>query len=54
VGPLDGFLDLRRGDPVPGDVADVLHIPIEASAAVEHSHGIYRFGIYSKALDRKP
>jgi hypothetical protein len=48
VGPRDHFLDLRRVDSVPGNMADIVQIPIEALKAIQHSPSIYRFCIYSK------
>lgn len=47
--PFDSFFDLFRVDPVPGNVADVVHIPIEALCAIQHSYSIYDCCIYGKA-----
>ncbi len=49
VGPLDRFLDFRRVDSMSGNMADIVQIPIEALKAIQHSHSIYNFCIYSKA-----
>jgi hypothetical protein len=40
VGPRDRFLDFRRIDAVPGNMADIVQIPIEAFKAIQHSHCI--------------
>jgi hypothetical protein len=37
-------------DPMPGDMADVVHIPIEACYAIQHSYSIYNYCIYGKAM----
>jgi hypothetical protein len=34
VSPFDGFLDFRRVDPMPGNMADIVPIPIEAFCAI--------------------
>jgi hypothetical protein len=49
VSPLDGVLDLFRVDPMPGNVADVVHIPIEDCCAIQHSYSIYKCCIYRSA-----
>jgi hypothetical protein len=49
VGPLDRLLDFRRVDSMPGNMAGIVQIPIEASNAIQHSHSIYKFCIYNKA-----
>ncbi len=49
MSPLDGVLDLFRVDPMPGNVADVVHIPIEDCCAIQHSYSIYKCCIYSNA-----
>jgi hypothetical protein len=49
VSPFDGFLDFFRVDPMPGNMADVVKIPIEAFQAIQHSYSIYDYCIYSKA-----
>jgi len=40
-------------DPMPGDMADVVRIPIEASCAIQHSYSIYNYCIYGKAIKSK-
>jgi len=37
VRPFDGFLDFFRVDPVPGNMADVVQVPIEVLYAIQHS-----------------
>src|ERR1039457_2087084 len=49
VRPFDGFLDFRRVDPMPGNMADVVQIPIEACCTIQHSYSIYDYCIYRKA-----
>jgi hypothetical protein len=34
---------------MPGNMAGIVQIPIEAIQAIQHSHSIYNFCIYSKA-----
>jgi hypothetical protein len=50
VRPFDSFLDFFRVDPVPGNMADVVQIPIEGCYAVQHSYSIYNYCIYEKAI----
>ena len=40
LGPLDRFLDFRRVDSIPGNMADIVQIPIEAFNAIQHSYSI--------------
>jgi hypothetical protein len=47
MGPLDSFLDFRRVDSVPIDMANIVRIPIEASQAFEHNPSIYKLCVYS-------
>ena len=49
AGPFNGFLDLFRVDPMPGNMADVVQIPIEAFCAIQHSYSIYNYCIYRNA-----
>ena len=44
--PFDGFLDLDRVDPMPGNMADIVQIPIETFCAIQHSSSIYNYCIY--------
>lgn len=37
VGPLESFLDFRRVDTMPGNMAYIVQVPIEASKAIQHS-----------------
>ena len=48
--PFDGFLDLDRVDPMPGNMADIVQIPIETFCAIQHSSSIYNYCIYNKSL----
>ena len=50
VGPPDCFFDLRRLDSMPGNMADVVQIPIEAFQVCQHKYSIYRACIYSDVL----
>ena len=38
---------------MPGDMADVVHIPIEACCAIQHSYSIYSYCMYGKAAKPK-
>ncbi len=44
--PFDGFLDLDRIDPMTGNMADIVHIPLEAFAPSGHNSSIYNYCIY--------
>ena len=46
--PLESFLDFRRVDSMPGNVADIVQIPIEGFNAIQHNFSIYSFCIYSQ------
>jgi hypothetical protein len=50
VRQFDGFLDFRRVDPMPGDMADVVQIPIEAFCAIQYNSSIYNYCIYGWAI----
>lgn len=49
MSPSDGFLDFRRGDPMPGNMAGIVQIPIEAFCAIQHNHSIYNYCMYRKS-----
>jgi hypothetical protein len=40
-------------DPMRGDMADVVQIPIEAFCAIKHSYSIYNYCIYEHAARPK-
>ncbi len=48
VRPLDGFLDLGRVNPMPGNMAHIMQIPIEALYAIQHYFSIYNYCIYKR------
>lgn len=48
MSPFDGFLDFRRGDPMPSNMAGIVQIPIEAFCAIQHSNSIYGYCMYRK------
>jgi hypothetical protein len=43
------LLNFPRVDSVPGNMADIVQIPIEAFKGIQHSNSIYKFRIYSQA-----
>ena len=45
--PPDRCLDFFRVHMMPGDMADVVLIPVESLQANEHHSSIYKFGIYT-------
>jgi hypothetical protein len=48
--PSSDLRDLHRRDAMPGDVTDVVHVPIEPAEAVQYIISIYGFGTYSLRL----
>ena len=50
MGSFDRFLDFRRMDRMPGHMAGVVGIPIEALEAIEHSISIYNSCIYGNVM----
>ena len=49
MSPFDGFLDFRRVNPMPGNMAGIVQIPIEAFCVIQHSCSIYNYCIYGNA-----
>jgi len=50
--PSDRFLNLLGHDLVRRDVADVVHIPVEANEVVKHTLSIYASRIYTQTALR--
>ena len=48
--PSSDLLDLHRSYAMPGDVTDVVHVPLETAEAVQHIISIYGTGTYSQSL----
>jgi len=46
--PSSDLLDLHRRYAMPGDVTDVVHVPLETAEAIQHIISIYRTGRYSQ------
>lgn len=46
--PPDGLFDFYRRYAMKGDMADVMHVPLEAAEAVQHAGSIYECRIYSQ------
>jgi hypothetical protein len=42
------LLDLHRRYAMPGDVTDVVHVPLETAEAVQHIISIYDTGTYNQ------
>ncbi len=50
--PFKGFLDLCRFDAMPGNMADIVHIPVEAANVAEQTTSIYNVRTYVGCADR--
>ncbi len=44
--PSSNLLDLHWRYAVPGDVIDVVHVPVETAEPAQHITGIYGIGTY--------
>ena len=47
--PSSDLLDLHRSYAMPGDVTDIVHVPLETAEAVQHIISIYGIGTYSQS-----